>query len=109
MPRPIRIEYEDAYYHVMNRSRDGARQPLFHDDAYFMAFLNTLAEAQARFMIVIGRKGQSQRFQRVHAGGLRSTHVGIQNCVKTLSLFRIKMLCGEPASRSVLGTQRETQ
>jgi len=32
----------------MNRSRGGGRQPLFHDDAYFVAFLNTLAEAQAR-------------------------------------------------------------
>ncbi len=53
MPRPIRIEYENAYYHVMNRGRKGGRQPLFHDDACFMAFLNTLLEAQARFNLVV--------------------------------------------------------
>ena len=35
----------------MNRGR--ARQAIFHDDRYFQAFLNTLAEAQKRFQCVI--------------------------------------------------------
>ena len=47
MPRPLRIDYEDAYYHVMNRGR--SRQKIFHDKRYFEAFLNTLKEAHQRF------------------------------------------------------------
>jgi len=44
MPRPQRIEYENAFYHVMNRGK--ARQKIFHDDVYYEAFLETLAEVQ---------------------------------------------------------------
>lgn len=51
MPRPIRIEYEDAYYHVMNRGR--ARQTIFHNTEYFELFLKGLAEAHDRFGIQI--------------------------------------------------------
>ncbi len=51
MPRPVRIEYEGACYHVMNRGR--GRQPIFHATAYFHAFLETLAEAHERFGVVI--------------------------------------------------------
>jgi len=51
MPRPVRIEYEGACYHVMNRGR--GRQPIFHATAYFQAFLDTLAEAHERFGVVI--------------------------------------------------------
>ncbi len=51
MPRPIRIEYEDAYYHVMNRGR--ARQTIFHNAEYFELFLKGLAEAHDRFGIQI--------------------------------------------------------
>ncbi|KDC52233.1 transposase [Pseudoalteromonas fuliginea] len=51
MPRPQRIEYEHAFYHVMNRGR--GRQNTFHDELYFQAFLTTLGEAQARFDCVI--------------------------------------------------------
>ncbi len=47
MPRPIRIEYENAYYHVMNRGR--ARQKIFHDEKYFQVFFACLAEAHQRF------------------------------------------------------------
>ena len=47
MPRPIRIEYGDACYHVMNRGR--ARQKIFHGDAYYDAFLLALEEAHTRF------------------------------------------------------------
>jgi len=47
MPRPLRIEYENAYYHVMNRGR--GRQHIFHGDDYFKVFLATLDEAYQRF------------------------------------------------------------
>lgn len=51
MPRPPRIEYEGAFHHVMNRGRD--RRTIFHNDAYFNAFLDTLQEASQRFDAVI--------------------------------------------------------
>lgn len=51
MPRPIRIEYEDAYYHVMNRG--SGRGNIFHDATYFEAFLKTLEEAHQRFGVQI--------------------------------------------------------
>jgi putative transposase len=51
MPRPQRIEYENAFYHVMNRGR--GRQIIFHGDEYFQAFLAALAEAQQRFGCVV--------------------------------------------------------
>ena len=43
MPRPTRIEYENAFYHVMNRGR--GRQTIFHDRNYFQLFLETLKES----------------------------------------------------------------
>lgn len=47
MPRPLRLEFEDALYHVMNRGR--GRQAIFHGQDYYQAFLNCLAEACERF------------------------------------------------------------
>lgn len=47
MPRPTRIQYEHAFYHVMNRGR--GRQTIFHGPDYYSAFLQTLAEAHGRF------------------------------------------------------------
>ena len=46
MPRPLRIEYEGAVYHVMNRG--DRREPIFRDDADRLRFLDTLAEACAK-------------------------------------------------------------
>ena len=46
MPRPIRIQYEHAYYHVMNRGR--ARQTIFHGAGYYADFLATLEECHTR-------------------------------------------------------------
>ena len=48
MPRPLRIEYEGAYYHVMNRGR----RLIFHDKKYYQAFLDTLTEAHQRFSAI---------------------------------------------------------
>jgi len=51
MPRPARIEYEHAFYHVMNRGR--GRSVVFHEPDYYRAFLDTLKEAHERFDAVI--------------------------------------------------------
>jgi REP element-mobilizing transposase RayT len=51
MPRPLRIEYENAFYHVMNRGRGRAK--IFHGDNYYLAFLETLSEVHTRFNCVI--------------------------------------------------------
>jgi REP element-mobilizing transposase RayT len=82
MSRPLRIEYEGAYYHVMNRGR--GRQAIFHGEEYFRAFLDTLAEAHERFRLEIHAyclmgnhyhlllktpEGNLQRAMR-HVGGL---------------------------------------
>jgi REP element-mobilizing transposase RayT len=47
MARPLRIEYEDAYYHVMNRGK--GRQRVFHDSTFYEALLKGLTEAHLRF------------------------------------------------------------
>jgi len=41
MSRPLRIEYEDAIYHVMNRGR--LRQKIYPGDEYYSAFLQCLS------------------------------------------------------------------
>jgi len=46
MPRKLRIEYEGAIYHVMNRG--DRREPIFKDDADRKRFLETLGEACAK-------------------------------------------------------------
>lgn len=51
MPRPTRIQYENAFYHVMNRGR--GRQKIFHGKVYYQAFLKTLGESHERFDAVI--------------------------------------------------------
>ena len=51
MSRPLRIEYQDAYYHVMNRGR--GKQVIFDGDGYFGEFLHTLTEAHDRFGLEI--------------------------------------------------------
>lgn len=51
MSRPLRIEYQDAYYHVMNRGR--GRQVIFDGEDYFREFLHTLSEAHDRFGLQI--------------------------------------------------------
>ena len=46
MPRPLRIEYPGAIYHVMNRG--DRREPIFIDDTDYDRFLDTLGEACAK-------------------------------------------------------------
>ena len=47
MPRRARVQYENAFYHVMNRGR--GRHWIFHGDEYYETFLLTLEEAHERF------------------------------------------------------------
>ncbi|MEF8794614.1 MAG: transposase [Thiohalorhabdus sp.] len=51
MGRPLRIEYEGAWYHVMNRGR--GRQAIFPGEAGYEAFLETVAEACRRFRLEV--------------------------------------------------------
>lgn len=51
MTRPLRIEYDNAYYHVMNRGR--GRLWIFHDSRYYQAFLECLEQACRRFKVEI--------------------------------------------------------
>jgi len=43
MARPLRIQYQDAWYHVMNRGR--RKETVFPDDASHFDFINLLKEA----------------------------------------------------------------
>lgn len=47
MSRPLRIEYEGAWYHVMNRG--AARRRVFHTDSQRRYFLSLLGETAQRF------------------------------------------------------------
>ena len=49
MVRPLRVEYEGAYYHVMSRGR--GRQTIFHGKRYYVRFLECLEQAHKRFAL----------------------------------------------------------
>jgi putative transposase len=51
MPCPIRLEYKNAYYYVMNRGR--GRQTIFPAEQYYQIFQKTLQEAHDRFGLEI--------------------------------------------------------
>ena len=42
MPRKPRLEYENAFYHVMNRGR--GREMIFHGDEYYQKFVELLKD-----------------------------------------------------------------
>ncbi len=43
MSRPLRIQYPDAWYHVMNRG--GARQAIFSEPAEYLDFIDLIRES----------------------------------------------------------------
>ena len=47
MARPLRIEFEDAIYHLC--ARGNARQPVFRDERDCARFLKLLSESAQRF------------------------------------------------------------
>ena len=51
MARPLRIEYNNAFYHVMSRGK--GRQKIFHGDDYYHAFFQCLQEAYERFSLQV--------------------------------------------------------
>jgi putative transposase len=51
MARPLRIEYEDAFYHVMNRGR--GRQNVFPGESYCQDFLQCIDGASQRFGVEV--------------------------------------------------------
>jgi REP element-mobilizing transposase RayT len=51
MPRPLRIEYENAFYHVMNRGR--SKNNIFFNDIHYLTFINTVRESCKRFGSII--------------------------------------------------------
>ena len=51
MARPLRVEFEGAYYHVMNRGR--RHENIFTHDKEYRAFLKTLKEACQMFRVHI--------------------------------------------------------
>ena len=51
MSRPLRIQYPDAWYHVMNRARRG--QDLFPDQTDMDTFINLLKETAAMFNLKV--------------------------------------------------------
>ncbi|PIX78161.1 MAG: hypothetical protein COZ36_10330 [Piscirickettsiaceae bacterium CG_4_10_14_3_um_filter_44_349] len=51
MSRPLSIEYENAYYHVMNCGR--GRRSIFPDAPYYQGYLRCLEETHRRFGIEV--------------------------------------------------------
>jgi len=51
MPRPLRIEYPNACYHVMNRGSAG--NAIFHNNKSYEVFLEILGEACQKFEVII--------------------------------------------------------
>jgi len=51
MPRPLRIQFHDAWYHVMNRG--AGRRLIFHSDEHRQLFLELLEEASQKFGLEI--------------------------------------------------------
>lgn len=75
MSRPLRIEYEGAWYHLMNRGRN--RQEIFPDDHAYQVFLDTVAEAVDRYRL------------EVHAYCLMPNHYYLLVCTPLGNLSRI--------------------
>lgn len=51
MSRPIRVEFEDAIYHVAARGNE--QRPIYRDDADHLSFLGTLSQTCERFGVVV--------------------------------------------------------
>ena len=51
MSRPLRIQYQDAWYHVMNRGRRG--EDIFIDEKDYQLFLKLLQEASKQWGVNI--------------------------------------------------------
>ena len=81
MSRPLRIQFPEAVYHVMNRG--ARRQSTFADDTDYQAFLDTLAQAHRLWGI------------EVFAYSLMGNHYHL--CLRTpkgnVSMYPVKRCC----------------
>lgn len=75
MARPLRIEYEGAWYHVLNRGR--RKEPIFFCDADRRYFLKLLGEATQLYAL------------EVHAYSLMPNHYHLLICTPRANLSRI--------------------
>jgi len=105
MSRPERIEFEGAYYHVMNRGR--RREDIFHGEEYYDLFIQTMVEAIAKFnlrihayclmtnhyhLLVETPDGNLQRSMR-HIGGVYTQrHNRLKGCDGSLFRGRYKSI-----------------
>ena len=81
MLRPLRIEYENAYYYVMNRGH--GRKTVFHDERYYDAFYQAV--------------GSTSTFL---AGNTRLlTNEGITNCLNATLTVDVVGAIGTISSR----------
>ena len=79
MARPLRIEYPDAWYHVMNRG--AGRRSVFRSSSLRAMFLGLLGEVSSIYGI------------EVHAYCLMGNHYHLLLCTPTAGLA---MLVSEP-------------
>ena len=68
MPRPLRIEYTDAYYHVMNRGN--RREDIFLTDQDCKVFLEGLADSCEIYHIKLITSGNQSVFQNLINSGI---------------------------------------
>ena len=65
MARPLRIDVEGGWYHVMSRGIE--RRTIFLDDSYCLHFLDLLGEMSERFIVEVLTVGDPLDPQRLHA------------------------------------------
>jgi REP element-mobilizing transposase RayT len=51
MPRLPRIQFPNAFYHIINRGKD--RKNIFHNERYFQLFLDLIAKSHEKYGIII--------------------------------------------------------
>jgi putative transposase len=68
MTRPLRIEFANAYYHVMNRG--AGRQNIFNSEDDYILFLDIISDAYRQYKI------------EIHAYCLMSNHYHLLGTVK---------------------------
>ena len=58
MVRPVRIEYEGAFYHVASRGKE--RKRIFLAKTDYHQFKSYLKEAQEKYGIALGRRSDTK-------------------------------------------------
>lgn len=90
MSRPLRIDYPNAWHHVMNRARRG--QDLFIDKTDYLQFISLLQETTDLFNV------------NVAAFCLMPTHLkavcrGVENEPRDVAMYLIRSMRAEPLMR----------